>query len=203
MSQTTNGQQKFFVTAANIAAYLHFAVKEAKNLSLTAKNARVISVRAGDKTAGFRAITDYIDQLSQTTIQQAVTINNLAIKMSRLAVELARVSLTLDKFDKVKQQNQQADYISSLNTPHLSLQQHRAALQKNFDKLNFQLSEAIEETRKQIRSANVIATTSKVEACSAAEFEKSLAVIAHNIETTSENIKLNLDQALYQKNNYL
>ena len=198
-----DGQQEIFVTAANIAAFLHFAVKEAKNLSLTAKNARVISVRAGEKTAGFRAITDYIDQLSQTTIQQAVTINNLAIKMSKLAVELARVSLTLDKFEQVKNKHQQSVYISSLDRPYQLLKQSKDQLKRDFDKLNFQIGEAIDETRKQIRSANVIANTSKVEACGAGDFEKPLAVIATNIEITTDNIKSNLAKALYQKDYYL
>ena len=48
-----------FVTAARIAAHLYFATKVAQNLSLTAKNARAITARAGQQAAGFYRL-DYL-----------------------------------------------------------------------------------------------------------------------------------------------
>lgn len=192
--------QQVFVVAAKIAAELHFAVRQARDLSLTAKNARVISVRAGEQTAGFRAITDYIDMLSRTTIEQASAINEIAVSVSRLSVELARVNELIDKYHFVQSKFSCAAYITSLDPPLKLLADRRDILQQDYSRNKFMLGEAIQEARLQMRSANVIATSSKVEASRAGDFEGPLMVIADNIENTSENIKQHLNRALCQLN---
>jgi galactitol-specific phosphotransferase system IIB component len=189
-----------FVQAANIAGLLHFAVKQARELSLTAKNARVIAVRAGDKAAGFKAITDFIDRLAVSTIEQAVEINAIAIKLSRLSVEMARVEELLETYQTVQQRSRQSLHVASLVRPYNALQQQLDVLQLQFKRLRNELVFAITETRREVRSADIIATTSKVEASLAAEFKAPLEVIANNIEETSGQIKTYLERALAQIN---
>lgn len=195
--------KKVFVVAANIAAELHFAVKQARNLSLTAKNARAIAIRAGNRTAGFRAITDYIDTLSHTTIQQAQNINHLAIKISQIAVSLARTEQLIEKYQQVKKTSAQATFISSIDEPLKAIIEQKEALHLDFRRCNHQLSSTIDDARKQMRSANVIATSSKVEASQAGEFKNALNNIANNIEHTSEEIKKHLDNAIKLQNSQM
>ncbi len=187
-----------FVMAANIAAELHFAVKRARELSLTAKNARVISVRAGEKAAGFRAITDFIDQLSSSTIAKSVNINNTAIRLSRLSVEAARVNSLLAMYAQVTARSTGATYLRTLQPPRQRLQQRQVELSELFAKLSNQLKSDISEVREEMRSATVIASSSKVESTLAGTYEQELRVIADNIEATSEGIKQHLDVALRQ-----
>lgn len=188
-----------FIAAAEISAEVHFAVMQARNLSLTAKNARAISVRAGDKTAGFRAITDYIDSLSLSTITQSQAINEHAVRISQLSVGLARIGDLIDQYLRVYQQQPGAEFLSSMDRPFRVLQQRRETLQREFDRCTADLHEAIHEVRQQMRSANVIATSSKVEASQAGEFQEALTVIADNIEQTTDSIKTHLEKALAKK----
>ncbi|WP_320821189.1 hypothetical protein [Thalassolituus sp.] len=54
------------------------------------------------------------------------------------------------------------------------------------------LTDQLEESRKQIRTANLIATSSHVEASSAGEFRRQLEVIANNIRATAGQIGTHL-----------
>jgi len=193
------GIAQVFIIAAQISAQVHFAVLQARNLSLTAKNARAISVRSGDKTAGFRAITTYIDLLSGTTIEQAQNINSQAILLSRLSVEITKIDKVINNCQTTYRQCPEASHLHSLDKPFERLQRRREKLQTDFDRCNFHITDLIGEARNQMRSAHVIATSSKVEACQAGEFQEALMGIADNIEQTTQMIKQHLQQALHHQ----
>jgi methyl-accepting chemotaxis protein len=193
-----NKPPEIFVVAAQVAAELYFAMKEARSLSLTAKNARVIAVRAGSQASGFNAITDFIETLSTSTIQQAQLINQVAIKVSKLAVELQRRSDLLSKLQLVHKKSPKAAFLQTTNRPLQDTKVSFTELNQQFSNALKQLYEAILEAQKQIRSAKVIATSSKVEANQAGDFEGALMVIADNIEVISDTIKKHLHQAKLQ-----
>ncbi len=193
MSQAPRPQ--IFVVAAQVAAELHFVMKQARSLSLTAKNARVIAVRAGHQASGFNAITDFIETLSTTTISQAQAINQIAIRVSKLAVDYQRRKGVITRLQRVQKVASDAEFIASTQAPFTAVNATYQALRERFYKDLQQLQEVIVEAQLHMRSAKVIATSSKVEANQAGEFEAALMVIAENIETISETIKDHLQRA--------
>lgn len=182
-----------FVTAASIAAELHQAMLEAKGLALTAKNARALAVRAGSKTVGFKAITHFIDELASDIIRQSQYINGVSEHLSHNAVTLWRASTAAEKFDWIATQH--SDNIASLHHAMQSCYQQREALSHTLSRGLRELEQQLEEGDKHIRTANLIATSSKVEAASAGDFRNQLEVIAQNITDTADKIRAHLSQA--------
>ncbi len=184
-----------FVTAARIAAHLYFATKIAKNLSLTAKNARAITARAGQQAAGFTALTTFIQELSSNTIRLAQQVNIVAVNISMSATQLERVQYARSQFIRAQQLGADAQYINSIDGCLLKTEQSEFQLSEKFSLLRFQLDSLIEETRKQIRFAAVISTMSKVEASNSGAFEDQLNVIAANILLSGNEIRQELESA--------
>lgn len=182
-----------FVTAASIAAELHQAMLEAKGLALTAKNARALAVRAGSKTVGFKAITHFIDELASDIIRQSQYINGVSEKLSQHAVALWRASMAADKFEWIARQHSH-----NLDSLQVSMKQSYATREELSHLLSRglrELEQQLEEGDKHIRTANLIATSSKVEAASAGDFRNQLEVIAQNITDTADKIRAHLSRA--------
>ncbi len=184
-----------FVQAARVAAHLHFAAKTAKSLSLTAKNARAISIRAGQKAIGFRAITDFIEDLANTTMAHANTVNAIAIETSHMAAIQSRQKSALNKFNHVIDQSAEHTFIASIMPLKAQTEKLVTEHKKKFDDNIFRLKSQLSETQNQIRSANIISSTSKVEAIGAGEFRGQLENIADNIERAADEIKTELSHA--------
>jgi len=182
-----------FVTAASIAAELHQAMLEAKGLALTAKNARALAVRAGSKTVGFKAITHFIDELASDIIRQSQYINGVSEKLSQHAVSLWRADTAARKFEWLEQQK--LPYGASLNDAMQTCYSEREELSTMLSRGLRELEAQLEEGDKHIRTANLIATSSKVEASSAGDFRAQLEVIAQNITTTANQIRQHLSNA--------
>ncbi len=188
-------EQAMFVTAARIAAHLYFATKIAKNLSLTAKNARAITARAGQQAAGFTALTTFIQELSNNTIRLAQQVNIVAVNISMSATQLERVRYARRQFIRAKHIGSDAKYIQSIDECLLKTVQGESQLSEKFSLLRYQLDSLIAETRKQIRFAAVISTMSKVEASKSGNFEDQLDVIAANILLSGNEIRHELESA--------
>ena len=182
-----------FVTAASIAAELHQAMLEAKGLALTAKNARALAVRAGSKTVGFKAITHFIDELASDIIRQSQYINGLSEDLSQQAVSLWRANTAADKFEWLERQ--QLPHGDSLQHAMQQCYAERECLSELLTRGLRELETQLEEGDKHIRTANLIATSSKIEASSAGDFRAQLEVIAANITTTANQIRQHLSNA--------
>lgn len=61
---------KCFVTVATIVAQLEVILTEAKSLSLTSKNARVVAIRAGEDALGFKSITNLLTNSQAARLKQ-------------------------------------------------------------------------------------------------------------------------------------
>tara|TARA_B110000881_G_C18548937_1_gene502908 strand:- start:272 stop:931 length:660 start_codon:yes stop_codon:yes gene_type:complete len=188
-------EQAMFVTAARIAAHLYFATKVAKSLSLTAKNARAITARAGQQASGFTALTAFIQDLSSNTITLAQQVNVVAVKISMCTTQLERALYANVQFFRAQELAHDAEYIDSISSGILKTHQRQSVLIQTFITLRFKLDSLIEDTRKQIRFAEVIATMSKVEASKSGDFEAQLNVIAGNILLASNQIRHELECA--------
>lgn len=188
-------QQAMFVTAARIAAHLYFATKIAQNLSLTAKNARAITARAGQQAAGFTALTAFIQELADNTINLAKQVNRHAVSISTCSTQLERVQHARRQFSRATDLGNDAMYIRSISSQvKLSVETEQTLL-RDFASLQYMLVELVAETRKQIRFAAVISTMSKVEASKSGSFEQQLDVIAANILQAGDDIKQELECA--------
>ena len=182
-----------FVTAASIAAELHQAMLEAKGLALTAKNARALAVRAGSKTVGFKAITHFIDELASDIIRQSQYINGVSEHLSQHAVALWRATMAADKFEWIS--GQHSTNLDSLQVAMKKSYESREVLSAQLSRGLRELEQQLEEGDKHIRTANLIATSSKVEAASAGDFRNQLEVIAQNITETADKIRAHLSRA--------
>lgn len=182
-----------FITAASISAELHQAMMEARGLALTAKNARALAVRAGSRTVGFRAITDFIEELASAIIQQSQAINNDAEHLSNQAVSAWRSDMANERFHWVRAQN--STHADSISGRILACEQRSGSLNQELQHGLRRLIDQLEESRKHIRTANLIATSSHVEASSAGDFRGQLEVIADNIRETAERIGGHLNRA--------
>jgi len=196
MHQTSaQHEQRMFVIAARVAAHLHFATLIAKQLSLTAKNARAITARAGQQAAGFTAITGFIQELATKTIQLSQDINHIAVKIAMRATQLERIDLAQRCLERVYATSSDAPYIDSIDEFSKSTNEVEELLNGEFSVMLFQLIDLVEQIRLQIRSAEVISTMSKVEASQSGEFEEQLKVIAVNILDAAADINRELTAA--------
>ncbi|MCG7537229.1 chemotaxis protein [Pseudoalteromonas sp. OOF1S-7] len=174
-----------FIRVARIIANLDAILAEAKNLSLTAKNARVVALRAGDSASGFKPITNFIDEFSEQTIKTTTHISTLSNQLFKIALEAVRST----QFDI-----HVGDATILMSTPQLVTLQHKAKLdrQQQTKKLEIALLELesfFEEINKQMRSAEYIAVTSRVEASNAGEFSDSLQSVSDFIASAARTIK--------------
>jgi len=193
--QTKDSDIRYFVVAATVSSALDNAAKEAKKISLTAKNARAISMRAGEKAVGFRAITNFIDEFANKTILLAREINQLALHMSKVAIDEVRSSQTLARYNDVNRIGKDAAFLSSLRPMQEKIEEKLQEYRQKFKKLMSKLSVLLAEINEQMRAAGVIAITSKVEASQAGEYRTNLETIAKNILDSSTEIKGYLNQS--------
>lgn len=183
-------QPNYFVTAAIVAAELYQAMVVARQIALTASNARSLAMRAGQGAAGFRAITDFIDELASVTVTAADAINTQAIAISRVAADSARAESALYRFDAIFNKAADAPYLTSLTASYERTQAHRDSLRISFDQQVAQLKNQLEELARELRTASVLAAMSRVEASQAGvEFEQPLNVIAQNVADAAADIQ--------------
>lgn len=180
-----NPEIKCFITVATIVAQLDVILAEAKSLSLTSKNARVVAIRAGESALGFKSITNFINEFSGRTIQITNDINQHAHELFELALQHLRAkqiehhlrqSLSLQAHSEVTQLHHQAAI--EVKSAVQSLKHELQSLQWQF-----------EEIDQQIRAAEYIAVTSRVEASQAGEFCASLESVSDYISSAAVRIK--------------
>ena len=182
-----NPEISCFVIVATVVAQLDVILVEAKNLSLTAKNARVVAIRAGQSALGFKSITNFIDEFSARTIKTTQDIHNHSHLLFKLALEQLRASqfkthigranqLTDGKNAKIKQIN------------HLANGQLRECWSLLGSEMQ-SLTSQFEEIRQQMRAAEYIAVTSRVEASQAGEYCDSLESVSDYIASAALRIK--------------
>lgn len=189
-------KQKAFVVAATVASELNAAVNIARDMSIVAKNARAIALRAGEQAAGFKAITNFINEMASLTITAANTINIIAVDVSKNAVRLINIIDSRERFEKALKICQH-DGISAASIEAIvqQKQQEVVDLEDLYDRAMWKLTEQLDEINQQMRAAGVIAVTSRVEASRAGEYEESLNVVAENVHQAAEGIRKHLQKS--------
>jgi methyl-accepting chemotaxis protein len=177
-----------FIVAANISALLSVAQQEAKKLSLTAKNARAIAIRAGEKAMGFKVITDFIDEFASLTIDCANEINGLSLHFARLAMTSTNYKEFLNRLDKVKDLNIELKNSTVFNHLYTDTERTARDCDAQCKALVRNLESLLETIQTQMRASGFIASTSKVEAARAEEYKDNLDSVAQNIAVASATI---------------
>ncbi len=77
-------------------------------------------MRAGERAAGFRPLTDFIDRLAEITISSSKRINLLAAILSQTSAEKVRADTAIDHFKAVYVQAKDSPYIHSLDDTYPS-----------------------------------------------------------------------------------
>lgn len=194
MIATSN--QNYFVLAAKVSAELHRAMIIAKDIALTASNARALAMRAGKGAAGFRAITDFIDELAKITVNASHAINKLAISTSRNASDTARAETALAIFESALEKGKGAAHLSSVQPRIQITQQYYGECERHFEDGVLALETQLNELSRELRTATVLAAMSRVEASQAGKaFEEPLNIVAENVAHAAENIQAHVKRS--------
>ncbi|MFC0118445.1 chemotaxis protein [Pseudoalteromonas xiamenensis] len=175
-----------FVRVANIIANLDVILLEAKNLSLTAKNARVVALRAGDSAFGFKPITNFIDEFSDQTIRITKSIAELSNRLFAMALAVVRCSEFRDHLLRAEAMTDK----SVLGKLKFSANEQLLEKTRELESAVFELAGFFEDIQKHMRSAEYIAVTSRVEASNAGEFCDSLQSVSDFIAGAAQKIKI-------------
>ncbi|SON48558.1 chemotaxis protein [Vibrio tapetis] len=189
--------KRVFVTAAEVAAELNKGMVIAKRLLLIASNARALALRAGESAAGFRPITDSIDDLVRTTLDSSKIINGKAQRLSRIATAENRSALALSKFHVVYEKYEDAGYISSISPAYEKTRKQHMVLITEFRKEAKALNDLLQELYSELRTAQIISTMLSVEASQAGElYQDQLNSIASSVSESANAIQKHVSQSL-------
>lgn len=192
---TSSQEQPIFVKAARISAHLHLATQIAQRISITSKNARVITVRAGNQASGYTAITAFIEELSRATYTSSHRINHIAVQISQVATEKVRAEMAQRDFDIATTTAQNAEFVTSLQPAINNNQAAIAKFDSEFTILVSELTTELEDSKKQVRTADVLVSTAKIEASKSGNFEAQLNVIASNLANDASELKQEIKAA--------
>lgn len=186
----------YFVVAAVIAAKLDKATQVARQLSITASNARALAFRAGEGASGFRPLTDYIHRLADLTVNSSSRINQLASNLSRTAAEKERADHALMHFSTATHRAADSPYIGSLIPVFESTRIRQQTLLRHYNTQIKQLVSELSTLDGELRAAGVLATMSRVEALQADNiYLQALNNVADNVESVTRSIKAYIDES--------
>ncbi|MCG8313202.1 MAG: hypothetical protein MI976_08300 [Pseudomonadales bacterium] len=177
------------ISAATVAAELHHAELIAKRLTISAKNAAAIVLRAGSRAAGLSVIANFYDELANKTISLARSINTTAVQLSAVTVTEWRTSVARQQINKAYQEAENTHHQASLEPFMESVNTKFAKLEGDFQVLLKQLNEKLDEVQQHMRAIDVIAVTSRLEAQRTGEFKEGLMQMAENIQSQANEIK--------------
>ena len=179
-----------FVVAATVAAELYQAMKVARQIGLTASNARALAMRAGQSAKGFCSVTDFIDELAKFTVKASDTINGQAIAISRTATEIARAASALQRFDVVFKKAADSPHLSSLNNSYEQTLSHLNLLRCALAAQIQELTKELRELSRELRIAAVLAAVLRIEATQVdSKNEQALCVIAQSVADAAIDIQ--------------
>jgi hypothetical protein len=183
-------EYNYFVSAAVIAAKLDQATSIAQQLSLTASNARAVALRAGERAAGFRPLTDFIDRLAEITITSSKKINSLAATLSRTSAVKVRADNAIKHFKLVYVKASDSLYIHSLDEVYERCKIKQQRLEREYKRQIDQLSDELAMLSSELRNAVILATLSRVEASQAGvQYQDALINVADNVAGAAGKIK--------------
>lgn len=170
------------IAAASIAADLHVVSVIAREMSLGVKNAKAIAARAGDRAKGFQPIADFIHEAAAGIVRLVQEIDTEALKVTRIAVLFSRATDAASRLRDVYRQAQEATFGEDLHKVIATIEDDGRAQSQKLRQHAKRVAALLEDIDYQVRAAQVICSTSRVEAAHAAEFRQNLESLAENLE---------------------
>jgi len=189
MSAIQGGHNNTVICVATIAADLHKVNQIAWNVSITAKNAMIISAQAGEKARGFEPITRFIDEIAQSAIGSTRHIEDESIRLTRQAAHYLRTWDAHNRFDKVRRDGHDTRYLESfLPMLHECSSRLKSESMQLYRQLQL-LHDYMLELDQNMAAALAVASVCRIEASRAAEYRDNLGVVADSLETAAKSIK--------------
>ncbi|QYJ88361.1 chemotaxis protein [Shewanella halotolerans] len=197
MTQHAPKISQYHVIAAVVAAELNQTLSYCKQINLTASNAQAASARVGNAALGFKALTGFIDDLASYTMKAATDINQLAHQASRLATETARAAVALNHFQRAKLKANGAPYGDTINPAVAATQAHHSKLQQEFDRLIDKMENQLFELKRNLRTANILASICRIEACRVDTANQTIFNdVANRVDDVAQLIRRRVDHAI-------
>lgn len=181
-------EQSPFVLAAILAGRLYRMLETARSMNISSSNAKGISIRGGDKTAGFKPITDFISEMVKDTIDISSKINNTALLFSITAVNEKRTVAALNSFNRAKSRTEDPARAASMQNRLSPLQDKIQRYREHQCRYCKDLEVLFDDVTQRIRAARIIVTNSRTEASRAGEYQANLFSIADDLEYCSQRI---------------
>lgn len=179
-----------FVVATTVAARLDEVARLARQMNLTAVNAKAVTARAGHIARGFRPITQFVDNLAHESHRLVDSINSEALKISRYAVDDVHARDAAFRLAQAKTYLVEAGGDGHKLDAIVKQAEARALEQQRaFVRLLRQLDELLEELDQQIRGIEHAASSCFVEAATAGKERQSLETVARTLREAGENMK--------------
>lgn len=176
----------FFIRAAMISGKLTSVIETAKRLSLAAKNAKAIAMRAGSQARGFQPLTDFINEIGVNTQNLARTINEESLYMSRCASARLHIQEAQRQFTATLNKDPENTEVISeiIARSELEMRQLNTKIENHLKVLRYQIDEII----KSVRAAGVISTSSRIEAINSKNHRTDLETVANTVDESANYI---------------
>ncbi|UZD57028.1 chemotaxis protein [Shewanella algae] len=189
--------RQFYVRAAIIAAELEKTQGHCKEINIIASNAQAASIRAGSMALGFKALTHSIDELAHFTTHSATRINHLAQTISRLTSEQTRVRKAMLQFARAREKARKARYGDSIMPALEKNSQHFTALEQQCKRLSLDIELQLEELCQQLKTAKVLASLCRIEACRIKPADQAtFNHVANRVDAAAGAIRTQVDKAI-------
>jgi hypothetical protein len=185
--------QPFFVSVATVAAGLGQVRRIARELSLAAINAKVIALRAGSQAAGFRPITDFIDETARATAKLGNAIEAGTLAASRSAVSERRAAEALTRLRRATVGA--GSGAKSLEAVIERCDAARSALSESVTRSIRTLDTLLDEIDAHMRSISVITVQSRVEARQAGMYRVDLEAVATSMSGAAQQVTAIVQQS--------
>lgn len=187
---------KLTIAAAMVAAELHYAELTARQLTISAKNAAAIVLRAGSRAAGLSVISSFYDELAGKTIKLARAINATAVSLSVITVAEWRTNTALQRIRQAYIKAEGARYRDNIVPLETRITDQLAEIESRFQVLLGALNSDLQEIQKHMRAIDVVAVTSRLEAHRTGEFKEGLLQMANTIQQQTSEIKSHITRSM-------
>lgn len=174
--------------SAAIAGELFWASKVAQQLSLVSKNSRALVLRAGDRAAGLKVISDYFGEVAARTIQLSGEINHASVSISSNSVRQWKLNNLLRHLERAEGLLAGSSRAASLHRAAGQAGETIDTLRDAFSRDLAKLERELDEIASHLRASSVVSTTFRLEATHTGMFQRLLVDMATNIEALSRDI---------------
>lgn len=181
-----------FVGISKILVSLRMIRKEARHLSLAAKNARVLALRAGEQARGFQAITHFIDEFANSTLHTSVKIDEHSKALFKVALENVRAMHFIEALHKAHKK------VAAPYREHPVFDKEFIDERQHLKRHIIDLRSALEVIQQHIRAAEYISVTSRTEAVQAGQFSANLQSVSDYITQSAVAIRTAVKECMDQ-----